>query len=412
MKRSNRFFGFTIIAIIVLLSCNKTDPSLVTITGIITNPIGNEVRFDYPDTSYAATINENGKFEISFSLDSSNYLDFHQGVEVTAMYINPGDKIDLTIDIEQFDETIKYKNSEESSFLAYKYLVNEEKDFYGEPFYLKEIDEYLIYLDDYEKALLEELTKVSNKIFIEKESAKINKLIDYIIGRKENMPELSKEEALFTWQKNIISQKHNFYEAVDTLNKQGFAKALDTYKEEVLVELNKIANHDFIAKEQESLNGTIKFWSNRKEAIDNRPKAGEPAIDFTYPDTSGKEISLSDFKGKFVYVDVWATWCGPCLAEIPYLLKLEKDYHDKNIMFIGVSIDVEEKRQEWLNMIEEKNMLGIQLFADGWKTEITKDYAIFGIPRFMLFDTDGNVINADAPRPSSPEIRELFDQFL
>ena len=139
------------------------------------------------------------------------------------------------------------------------------------------------------------------------------------------------------------------------------------------------------------------------------PKKGEPAIDFTYPDKDGKEFSLSSFKGSLVFVDVWATWCGPCLAQIPALQQLEEDYHDKNITFLSVSIDTD--KDAWLKMLAEKELGGVQLWADGW-SEITKSYAIFGIPRFMLFDSKGNAISVDAPRPTSVEIRTMLDANL
>ena len=67
------------------------------------------------------------------------------------------------------------------------------------------------------------------------------------------------------------------------------------------------------------------------------PQPGEAATDFSYPDKDGNDVSLSDFVGSVVYVDVWATWCGPCRAEMPFLHDLESEYSDKNVTFIGVS---------------------------------------------------------------------------
>ena len=124
-------------------------------------------------------------------------------------------------------------------------------------------------------------------------------------------------------------------------------------------------------------------------------------------------VSLSDFNGSYVYVDIWATWCGPCRYEIPFLVQLEEDYHDSNIVFMSVSVDTENAKQKWIEMIKEENMGGVQLIStDGWKSQIMKDYAINSIPRFMLFDTDGNVMSVDAARPSSDDIREIFDGFV
>ena len=96
---------------------------------------------------------------------------------------------------------------------------------------------------------------------------------------------------------------------------------------------------------------------------------------------------------------------------MPFLHELEAEYSDKNVTFIGVSVDEDKNRQAWLDMMVDKDIKGVQLFADGW-SQITKDYAINSIPRFMLFDSEGNVSNLDADRPSSEEIRPTLDALL
>ena len=124
-------------------------------------------------------------------------------------------------------------------------------------------------------------------------------------------------------------------------------------------------------------------------------------------------MALSDFRGKVVYVDVWATWCGPCNAEIPHLIKLEEAYHNNpNIVFMSVSVDKQKDFEKWKQMLKDKGMGGVQLFSGDRSDEIMKPYKITGIPRFMLFDKDGRVVDADAPRPSSGEIKALLDATL
>ena len=76
-----------------------------------------------------------------------------------------------------------------------------------------------------------------------------------------------------------------------------------------------------------------------------------------------------------------------------------------------MSVSVDTDKEAWEKMVAEEELGGVQLWANGW-SEITKDYAIFGIPRFMLFDTEGNVISTNAPRPSSNDIRELLNTNL
>ncbi|SMO74634.1 TlpA family protein disulfide reductase [Solitalea koreensis] len=140
-------------------------------------------------------------------------------------------------------------------------------------------------------------------------------------------------------------------------------------------------------------------------------KPGEKAINFTYPDAAGKQVSLTDFKGKIVLVDVWATWCGPCKRELPSLKQLEQEFHGKDVVFLSVSVDEDKDKEKWLKMIKDEQLGGVQLFASGW-SQIAQAYGIKGIPRFMLFDRNGNVINVDAPRPSDPALKAVLENQL
>ena len=139
---------------------------------------------------------------------------------------------------------------------------------------------------------------------------------------------------------------------------------------------------------------------------------GQPAPDFTYPDIESQLHSLSDFKGKVVYIDVWATWCGPCLAEQPYLAEIEAEYEgNDNIVFMGVSIDGD--KGAWENMVSQKEMSGVQLFADSaWESKIIRDYLISGIPRFILIDADGKIVDPTAYRPSNKKLREQLAELV
>jgi thiol-disulfide isomerase/thioredoxin len=137
------------------------------------------------------------------------------------------------------------------------------------------------------------------------------------------------------------------------------------------------------------------------------------AADFSFPDKSGKMVALSDFKGKLVYIDVWATWCGPCRRELPFLRKLEAEYHsNKDIVFLGVATDDAQYKAKWEKFLSDGKMQGVQLFAGDRKSDILTPYGIAGIPRYMLVGADGNLILANAPRPSSPEIRATLNKYL
>ena len=138
-------------------------------------------------------------------------------------------------------------------------------------------------------------------------------------------------------------------------------------------------------------------------------RAGNPSPSFTCQDINGNSVSLSDLKGKLVYIDVWATWCGPCRGEIPHLKKLEEAYHGKDIYFVSISTD--QDKTAWEKMVKELDLKGIQLHI-GSDRSFMKDYLINSIPRFILLDKDGNIVSADMTRPSNPKTAEKFDELL
>lgn len=139
-------------------------------------------------------------------------------------------------------------------------------------------------------------------------------------------------------------------------------------------------------------------------------RKGKPAAKWSYPDINGKEYALDDFKGKYVYIDVWATWCSPCKAEIPALTELYKEY--KNDIVI-VSVSVDDNKNAWEKMLKKDNFGWIQIHAEkAWKSDIILKNEIKGIPRFMMVDREGNIVSANAPRPSSEGIREYFNELL
>lgn len=134
-----------------------------------------------------------------------------------------------------------------------------------------------------------------------------------------------------------------------------------------------------------------------------------------YENFAGGTTSLSDLKGKFVYIDIWATWCGPCKREIPNLKALEKDFHGKNIEFVSISVDNVDGRRgshaSWLEMVKEKELGGVQLFADkDFNSEFIQEYGINSIPRFILIDPEGNIVDSNAMRPSDPKVRDYFKE--
>jgi len=212
-------------------------------------------------------------------------------------------------------------------------------------------------------------------------------------------------------QEKIFNNMDELY----ALEKDVFTTNLDEQKSDFLKLKDEFKELDstLIAMDQTDTEMLFQFLSSRYDKVSKLSKLkGTPSPKFNdYENYKGGTTSLDDLKGKYVYLDIWATWCGPCKAEIPYLKAIEKEFHDNNIAFVSISIDKKEAYDKWKEMIVEKELSGIQLFADNdWNSQFVQDYEIEGIPRFILIDDKGNIVNADAPRPSNPKLKELLKE--
>ena len=221
---------------------------------------------------------------------------------------------------------------------------------------------------------------------------------------------------------NFMEDKRSFYMS-DLANPKTYFKLEKEAYEAKVVEaklilkgyIEKAVGLDSIIDTMDSRNDDMFFGyihDNYEKMHDNvvRFAKGNASPVFTnYENSNGGTSSLSDFKGKYVYIDVWATWCAPCKAEIPYLKALEKDFHGKNIEFVSISVDTPTAHEKWVQMVKDENLGGVQLFADNnFESEFIKEYAINSIPRFILLDPHGNIVDADADRPSNQKLKELF----
>ena len=126
---------------------------------------------------------------------------------------------------------------------------------------------------------------------------------------------------------------------------------------------------------------------------------GKPLADFSQEDTAGVPVSLSAFRGKYVLVDFWASWCGPCRQENPNLVAMYQKYKNKNFTVLGVSLD--KTKQPWLDAIKNDGLAWAHVSdLKGWNNAVSTKFEIFSIPQSFLLDPNGNVVAKNLRGPA------------
>ncbi len=218
----------------------------------------------------------------------------------------------------------------------------------------------------------------------------------------------------FITESVLLDKKFN-YDEILALNEEEFNK---TITKRLKDDTNRIDNANLDPEYAQTLKmnleanfaGFKKYYDKSKET--NKLNNTVAPL-FDYENFAGGKTSLESLKGKYVYIDVWATWCGPCVKEIPFLKTAEEKYHGKNIEFVSISVDSQKDYEKWKTFVNDKQLGGIQLYADkSTNSDFIKAFGINSIPRFILIDPSGNVMYSDAMRPSNPKLLEKLDELL
>ncbi|WP_303316243.1 TlpA disulfide reductase family protein [Flavivirga abyssicola] len=226
--------------------------------------------------------------------------------------------------------------------------------------------------------------------FIEEVSLKIES-VDYDELMALEQPEYEKKSNAIIEELRVLLKKTDIKDSLFLAD-----------QEKIFQEHQKFFDYQYKKREQNLAKNKFK---ETVEALEG--KASPKFEDYKNHDSS--TTSLDDLKGKYVYIDFWATWCLPCIGEFPSLKRIEKAYHNKNIEFVSISIDKKKDYNKWYNMVKEKKLTGIKLFSNEDKL-LTDYFLIRSIPRFILLDPNGIVIKADAPRPSDPKLPKLLNK--
>ncbi len=428
----------------------------ITLTGKLTNPSGDKLTVRGELFEKEIPLKSDGTFNISFPIEYDGVYLMATKNNRAPIYLTKTSKLNISADDANFNNTIKFEGagSAENNYWQQKNTILSKEMSNPQLFYSTEELVYLEKIKTLKNNILALIntTKLSDKSFKENEK----KSLDYfeqlqILVYERYHSHYAKKEGFKTsesfpkvnpsidYDNEADYQFSSHYKQLVNANFNNNLTSKISNEDEytykvALPEIKKIKSksiknaliqnlaYEVIAgnPDSEMLYNEIMALSDNtklKESLTakyNKIKTvavGKVSPTFEYENFKGGKTSLESLKGKYVYIDVWATWCGPCRKEIPSLQSLEEKYHGKNIEFVSISIDTKKDYDKWKKFVEEKSLGGIQLFADNdWNSKFITDYAIEGIPRFILVDPQGNITSADAPRPSDPKLIEKFDE--
>lgn len=454
MKKSLFILG----VLTTMVACKEEAPvDYAIVEGSITNFKGKEIALNQLSGNYRSkiTLAEDGSFVDTLKHDAGPYM-LNDGKHKMKFYLEQGDRLKVNYDAADAGNTLTFEGTAAATAQYYKdkESVSETLEVGKQNIYTLQEHAFLDFLNKVKKAHLDLLMKNEqlSQSFLVKERQNIN--FEYLSqvnnyeayhGYYTKNPEFKASENITAQLEQINLEDAALYRfspaykslLTGTYNQMANEMASEGDMDQALALLKAIATNKNQEIRDELMFENAKVYLSYSEdpqayfdlymanasdeAYISAVKKdyeklltlgeGKPSPEFTdYENFKGGTTSLGDLRGKYVYIDVWATWCGPCKREIPFLKQLEADYHDKNITFLSISIDAQKDHDKWKSMVEEEELGGVQLFADNdWESQFVQDYMIKGIPRFILLDPNGNIVKSNAPRPSSEEIRTLFN---
>lgn len=451
-----------LLSLVALAACGKKSPvNESRISGTVLNSPTEYILLSQMRDVDTIMLNEDGSFSFVKQIEKAGNFYIQSNKKLVPLFLEPGRNIEISFDALDLDNTLVYEGdlASEGKYTQIIDKLNRESNRKSREMYLAEPDSFLILITadrQGKETLLKDFMaenpglsdnfinremmgyeftyylmlmnfEQAHKYYAKKEEVVLTddwysfmenidlnnadyldipaclNVVSTIIDKKINETAALGDEAWGTAEllsaqsdwltANITNQQvkeHFLYTyitaIVDYRGPAGIEKEIDIYNQMAVNENNKSVLADKVAE-----------WA---------PLApGNMAPAFTLPDINGNEVSLSDFAGKYVYIDFWATWCGPCKIEIPVLETLYEDYKDKNIVIMSISVDRD--KQAWIDMVTRDKPQWLQLHDS---INMNDNYLVKFIPTFVLIDREGKIIDVRAPRPSSGEqLTNLFD---
>ena len=426
-----KYFLLCIMAF-VLMSCNNKPDDYVI------------MKYKFPSSDVQIMYLMNGNMKLGGKLDANGYMCdtlyntpqyFYAfiGLKALQIYANPGDSVIINQDGYLMPATYGGNNATINKYLNSAYqrkqssqftrlLKSKENDFrILEDTLIKFRLESLSYLEKQKSKLpvdfvVQERKHIENKFLITLYGLNSCQKTDYSIKRREEVRNKIDFTSQLLWDRNKVERLY-INKLLDQHGKVGALNSIvnldvnNAIKTRCLSEYAKITfpssspeqlDHDFEIINQNitdtiALNKILKSYEDAKKMA-----VGTTITDFIMEDPEGKKVSLYDFKGKYIYIDFWASWCHPCRNQIPHLLSREHECANENENIVFLSISIDRKREDWLKAIGEMNVGENQFILQEDKS-VLKALNVSMIPRFVLLDPNYKIVNSKAPKPSEKD---------
>lgn len=433
----------------LLAAVNMHSAEGITVRFDVKNPVLSNVVL-----VYHMSVNEfpltDGKATVKLDGMDALYANVYYGEKTKNVYLQKGDDVTISFDANDFDNTFAVKGGNEKAidYLNKIQLTGLSNEAYIQPWseFKATVDKKIASM----KRLLKARKFAADDKFLKMEEGRItyfyaNAFLMYpvshtyltqdttqVLGKDyyDTLRQYVKEDDDLVdndeYRNYMIETAHVFDEA---------GKNIRQFYPKVLAEMSYIGENTKSDKVRESLIHFLAFTYVEGNGVENitdlqnlyysyvtsprlndifkkacakwdKAAVGRPSPMFKGVDVNGKEMTLRDFRGKYIYIDMWATWCGPCQKELPFLKKLEEKFKGRNIVFVGLSID--QDKAKWAARVKSGALSGIQLYI-GKGSKFQSDYRISGIPRFILLDPNGRIVNPDMTRPSSEDTEKILN---
>ncbi|HQR92284.1 MAG: hypothetical protein B7Y15_06985 [Bacteroidetes bacterium 24-39-8] len=363
---------------ILLLACQEKKHGAFVVSGLVTNApeqkiLLQEIPFagEQPITLDSATLKKNGTFELrAMGKEEGLYrLQLEKGPAI--LVVNDGKSIRLRIDMNHFRQ---YQVEGSEATLAIHNLM--------EDYQTKDSTLYQTFI------LLDSLQKQKN-----------DSAMTVALGQRD-----LQVKGINSFISDFIKKSPSPAVKYYAIGLASRTMQTEELKNLAIASANDFKEHSGLAK----LKSLLTVQSATAPPAANDPLINKQAPEISLPDVNGKMISLSSFKGKYVLVDFWASWCGPCRAENPKLVAVYQKYKDKNFTILGVSLD--EEKEYWLQAIKADQLTWTHISElKKWESKVVSDYGFDGIPYSVLIDPSGKVI---ATKLRSAELDQQLAQIF